>query len=116
MALLGPEVISPTFVLNDTNILLDTEGAESSLNSEDISDPSKPAEQSDISQITIETSRLLPIESSSPNKSKKDYDEDRRKVPKSSENGRLPAEYHEEAELDLHEKQTWLEQDVEALR
>uniref|UniRef100_A0A2P2IBN3 Alpha-tocopherol transfer protein-like n=1 Tax=Hirondellea gigas TaxID=1518452 RepID=A0A2P2IBN3_9CRUS len=42
-------------------------------------------------------------------------DVDRRKVDEEAK-GYLPAEYFAEAEQDLHEKQEWIERDVEALR
>ena len=42
-------------------------------------------------------------------------EEDRRVIAKDN-NGLLPEEYHAEAEYDLHEKQEWIERDVQALR
>ena len=113
MSFTAPEMLPATIVVHDPS--LETEDELDSL-----SQTSKVLSQSSHSELdssnTVETTRLLASETLFSNKSKMDYDEDRRKVPKDSENGRLPAEYHEEAELDLHEKQTWLEHDVEALR
>ena len=110
MSFTAPEMLPATIVVHDPS--LETED-ESSRKSKVLSQSSHRELDS---SNTVETTRLLASETLFSNKSKMDYDEDRRKVPKDSENGRLPAEYHEEAELDLHEKQTWLEHDVEALR
>ncbi|KAF2354432.1 CRAL-TRIO lipid binding domain [Trinorchestia longiramus] len=66
--------------------------------------------------ISCEELQLMPTDKSESNSSEMhELNVDRRQPPVSTD-GRLPPEFFAEAEQDLHEKQEWIDRDVEALR